>query len=90
MWANVPGLRSKWFWFDSRRARAGAIYTFINKQAWEAYKNSGLYQGVYWNPDDETFVSHENSVPVIEVHENLAGGELTTEMGNWPVSGRNP
>ena len=29
-WANVPGLRSKWFWYDEKNCKCGGVYTFFN------------------------------------------------------------
>jgi hypothetical protein len=38
MWANVPGMRGKWFWYDEENCKCGGIYTFFNMQAVEEYK----------------------------------------------------
>lgn len=35
--AQVPGLRSKWWWIDRQAGRAGGVYCFVNRQAAESY-----------------------------------------------------
>ena len=77
-WANVPGMRSKWFWYDAEKCRCGGIYTFFNMQAVEAYKKSELFKSMW------TFPFIKSDTLVVEVHENCAGGELCAEMGVWP------
>jgi len=83
-WANVAGLRSKWFWYDEKNCKCGGIYTFFNMEAVEAYKKTEVFKGMWHFP----FIKSETIV--LEVHENCAGGELTAEMGCWPVSKGGP
>jgi len=35
--AQVPGLRSKWWWIDRQAGRAGGVYSFESRQAAESY-----------------------------------------------------
>ncbi|HWA73812.1 MAG TPA: YdhR family protein [Polyangiaceae bacterium] len=35
--AEVPGLRSKWWWIDAQAGRAGGVYSFESRQAAESY-----------------------------------------------------
>lgn len=49
-WAKVPGLRSKWFWFDAKTKRCGGIYTFYNMKAVEDYMKSDLYKAMFTFP----------------------------------------
>ena len=39
-WKNIPGLRSKWFWFDAATAKSGGLYIFLSKKDFEAYQDS--------------------------------------------------
>jgi len=83
-WANVPGLRSKWFWYDEEKCLCGGIYTFFNMQAVEDYKKTDTFKNMWHFP----FIKAETIK--IEIHENCAGSELTAEMGDWPVSKGGP
>lgn len=46
-WANVPGLRSKWFWYDEKNCKCGGVYTFFNMKAVEDYKKTDTFKGMW-------------------------------------------
>jgi len=79
-WANVPGMRSKWFWYDAEKCRCGGIYTFFNRAAVDEYRKSDLFKSMWSFP----FIKPDSLK--VKIWENTMGGELTAEMGNWPVS----
>jgi len=84
-WSGVLGMRSKWFWIDEPSMTMGGVYVFNNMQSVEDYKKTPLFKSMWTTPivDAKTIV--------IEVHENLPGGEETHMMEKWPVSvGRMP
>lgn len=39
-WADLKGLRSKWFWFDEATMTTGGIYTFYHRKHLMAYMQS--------------------------------------------------
>jgi len=49
-WANVAGLRSKWFWYDEKNCKCGGVYTFFNMKAVEDYKETDTFKGMWKFP----------------------------------------
>ena len=76
-WADVKGLRSKWFWFDEPTMTMGGVYTFFDMNHVKEYQKTDLFNSMWTTPiiDPETLC--------IEIHENLADGEKTHEMAQW-------
>lgn len=76
---NVPGLRSKWFWFDEATSKTGTVSTWFTKKDWETYRSDGSFE------EDQFQGQHPFGKNVkYEVHENLAGSEFTSDMYSWP------
>ena len=80
-WARVKGLRSAWFWYDEKNQKTGYVATFCKSQAF----TEALESGFFGKMANETDFLQETGVG-INVYENLAGSEATTEMRNWPES----
>ena len=80
-WSHVPGMRSFWFWLDPQKNQAGVVCTFFTRQAFEAYKKSALFRKMHEAP----YVKRGSFK--LELHENMAGGELTSDMHCWRYSG---
>ena len=74
-WAEVPGLRSKYFTLNEETQEAGGFYTFFNKQALEEYVQSDLFKSMGTFP----FIT-QLSYKVFEV---IPGTELTMDLGDW-------
>ena len=74
-WAEVPGLRSKYFTFNEETQEAGGFYTFFNKQALDDYMNSELFESMGTYP----FITQLT----YKVFEVIPGTELTMDLGDW-------
>jgi hypothetical protein len=81
-WANVPGMRSKWFWFDEQNARAGALCVFYSLADFNKVlsTNQTLQQMIdgSFSPAFKNFQ--------MEHHEQLPGSEKTIDLQTWPKS----
>ena len=75
MWAEVPGLRSKYFTYCKETDTVTGVYLFFTKHAMEAYKSSGLFKA------HATF-KHFSSVEA-EVHDVMEGTESSMDLGKW-------
>ena len=74
-WAEVPGLRSKYFTLNEETNEAGGFYTFFSREALDAYMESDLFKSM------ETFPFITNlKCTIFEV---IAGTELTMDLGTW-------
>ena len=74
-WAEVPGLRSKYFTLNEETQEAGGFYTFFNKQALDNYMASDLFKSMGTFP----FIT-ELTYKTFEV---IPGTELTMDLGEW-------
>ena len=74
-WAEIPGLRSKYFTLDEETQKAGGFYIFFNRKALDDYMKTDLFDSM-------------NSFPFItqvtySIYELIPGTELTTDLGEW-------
>jgi hypothetical protein len=74
-WAEVLGLRSKYFTLNEETHEAGGFYTFFNKQALDNYMASDLFKSMGTFP----FIT-ELTYKTFEV---IPGTELTMDLGEW-------
>ena len=72
-WAEVPGLRSKYFTLNEETNEAGGFYTFFNKEALDVYMKSDLFKSMGTFP----FITNLKYT-VLEV---IPGTELTMDLG---------
>ena len=81
-WAQVPGLRSKYFTITEDEQHGSGIYTFLTRADIDNYMQSDLFKGFGSFP-------HIKDLD-IKVYQVLSGSEITMDMGTWPSGGDKP
>ena len=81
-WAQVPGLRSKFFTLSQDQQAGSGIYIFLSKQDLDAYMESDLFKNFGSFP-------HITQLD-IKTYRVLAGSEETIDMGTWPSGNERP
>ena len=81
-WAQVPGLRSKFFTLSQDQQDGSGIYIFLSKQDLDGYMESDLFKNFGSFP-------HITQLDV-KTYRVLAGSEETIDMGTWTSGNERP
>ena len=81
-WAQVPGLRSKYFTISRDEQSGSGIYIFLTRAELDKYMQSDLFK---------SFGSYPHIKDLdIKLYQVLNGTEITMDMGTWPSGGEKP
>jgi 2-polyprenyl-3-methyl-5-hydroxy-6-metoxy-1,4-benzoquinol methylase len=88
--AEVPGLRSKWWWIDRQAGRAGGVYAFESRQAADRYLAGPIVAALReasFCEAVQTRVTELLEQPTQRLHAQLqaAGGSLTSSTAPDPA-----